>query len=332
MRVLVTGGTGFLGRHLVRHLLAAGEQVRVLARPSAAGLAVTSAQPFCMQPHVEVVSGDLCDAPSLVRALEGMEAVCHCAAHMAVGGAWSAFEAVTVRGTESLLEAACGQKVGRFLHVSSLGVYGVNGQGPVTEDAPFDAHPEARGHYTRSKIEAERLVWQYAREHGLPCTIIRPGPLYGPGRAPFVARLRIPLGAKLQMVIAQPEQHLPLTYVDNVAEAICLALRSRRASGRAYNIVDNEAIQQGNYLALLREVGLSKRRTILLPPAPVYPVVSLIEQVCRCLGVASPLSRHQLERALGSVRYDTSRAREELGWNPKVGLLEALHQMREARR
>jgi nucleoside-diphosphate-sugar epimerase len=274
--------------------------------------------------------GDLCAPPSLLQALDGMEAVCHCAARVETGGPWSAFEAVTIQGTESLLQAASRQQVERFLHVSSLGVYGLNGQQTIPEEAPFDESQGERGYYTRAKIAAERLVWQYAQQHGLPITVIRPGPLYGPGRPPVVARLCIPLGSKLQLVIARSDQCLPLTYVEHVAEAICLALRSKRAIGRAYNVVDGDAIQQGPYLALLREVGLSRRRTILLPPMPLYPVVSFCEQVCRWLGVTPPLSRHQLERALASVRYDTTRARADLGWSPKVGLKEALHQIRAA--
>jgi len=273
--------------------------------------------------------GNLCDPPSLLQALDGMEAVCHCAARVETGGPWSEFEAVTVRGTESLLEAACRQKVRRFLHVSSLGVYGLNGQHTIREDSPLDASQGERGHYTRAKIEAEQLVWQYAREHGLHVTVMRPGLLYGPGRRPVVARLRLPLGSKLQIVVARADQYLPLAYVEHVAEAMHLALHSERAMGRAYNVVDGDALQQGQYLTLLQEVGLSRRRTILLPPTPFYPVVSFCEQMCRWLGVTPPLSRHQLERALASVRYDTTRARQELGWSPKVGLREALRQMRD---
>ena len=324
MKVLVTGGTGFLGRFLVQRLSVAGERVRVLVRPSSVRW------PAALN-GIEPVVGDLCDLPSLIRALDGMEAVCHCAARMATGGAWSEFEAVTVRGTESLLEAACRQKVGRFLHVSSLGVYGLNGERTITEDSPFDASPDARGYYARSKIEAERLVWQYARERGLPSTVIRPGPLYGPGRPPFVARLRIPLGPKLQIVIARSQQYLPLTYVEHAAEVMSLALHSDRAIGRAYNVVDREPIQQGKYLVLLREVGLSQARTVLIPPAPFFSLVSWVERACHWVGVTPPLSRHQLERALTSVIYDTTRAHEELEWDPKMGLVETLSQIREVR-
>lgn len=316
MNVLVTGGTGFLGQAVVRRLLVAGQRVRILVRPSSAAqcAALGGAEPAW---------GDLREPLSLMQALDDMEVVCHCAAHMTVGDAWSTFEAVTVRGTEMLLQAASRHKVKRFLHISSLGVYG-DGQDTITEASPFDASSGERGHYTRSKIESERLVWEYAREHGLPTTVIRPGPLYGPGKPPFVARLCVPVGSKFQIIVARSDQYLPLTYVENVAEAICLALEREQAIGRDYNIVDGEALQQGTYLKLLRQVGLSQRHTIVLPPAPLYPMVSLVEQACRWMGVAPPLSRHQLERTLASVRYDTSRAQKELGWSPQVGLVEAL--------
>lgn len=323
MKVLVTGGTGFLGQSLVRRLSAAGEMVRVLVRPSSRkGAADLSG--------AEPVIGDLGDASSLERALDGVEAVCHCAARVEARGSWSDFEAVNVRGTERLLEAAGGEGITRFLHVSSLGVYGLHGQETVTEGSPFDDHPGERGHYTRSKIEAEQAVWTYSREHGLPITVIRPGILYGPGRPPVVARLVVPVGPKLRIVIARPDQRLPLAYVDNVAEAIHLALRSKQAIGRDYNVVDSEAILQGEYLTLLRKVGLSQARIIRLPPTLLYPLVSSCEHVCRWMGIAPPLSSHQFERASASVRYDTSRAREELGWSPQVGLVEGLRTLRGA--
>jgi nucleoside-diphosphate-sugar epimerase len=249
---------------------------------------------------------------------------------MDTAGGWEAFEAVTVRGTENLLEAAQRHQVKRFVHVSSLSVYEQLDQATLTEDAPFAQQAEGLGHYSRSKIEAERLVWHYAREYGLPITVLRPGKLYGLGQPPVIAPLRVPVGGKFQIVIASSKQRLPLTHVENAAEAISLALHCEQAVGRAYNIVDGETIQQGTYLTLLREVGLSQARTLLLPPAPLYPLVSLVAQMCRLIGMSPPLSRRQLERALASIRYDTTRAHTELGWRPTVKLVEALQTMRDA--
>lgn len=323
MKILVTGGTGFLGRYVVRRLVDAGDAVRILVRTSRAVAEGMTA-------GAEIIAGDLCDPPSLRRALHGLDAVCHCAARMETRGSWSEFEEVTVRGTERLLEAACDEHVKRFLHVSSLGVHGLDGQKTITEDSPLDESPGERGHYTRSKIESERLVWRYARERGLSTTVVRPGILFGPGRPPVVGRLVVPLGRKLRIVVGRPAQRLPLAHVENVAAAIDLALHCERTIGRAYNIVDDEALYQGEYLALLRQFRRNGERTFLFPPAPLQLLISSLERVCRWIGMAPIVSRHQLERALASPIYETSRARKELGWNPQVDLVDALRKMREA--
>jgi 2-alkyl-3-oxoalkanoate reductase len=327
MRILVTGGTGFLGRYVVRRLLDGGDFVRMLVRhEGAAGRGVVTNAGV----RAEEMAGDLRDEASLARAVQGMAAVCHCAAHMQTASPWRDFEEVTVRGTERLLRTACVGKVKRFLHVSSLGIYGLNGQGAITEESPLDDREESRGHYTRSKIEAERLVWKYHREHDLPVTVIRPGVLYGPGKSPFVARVCVPIGPKLRIAVGHSRQRLPLAYVEDVAEGIYLALRNAGAVGKAYNIVD-DGIYQKEYLALLKRAKLSNAHTLLLSPTPLYPLLSLFEGLCRWIGVTAPVSRHQFERTMASLEYDTSRARQELGWSPRAGVAEGLRKIRTAR-
>jgi nucleoside-diphosphate-sugar epimerase len=324
MKVLVTGGTGFLGQFVIRRLIAAGDSVRVLVRPSSKRKPIDWGV-------AEPVSGDLCDPLSLNRAVEGVEAICHCAAHMNTAGAWSEFQEITVRGTERLLEAAREKKVSRFLHVSSLGVYGLNGSEIITEESPFDNGETNRGHYTRSKIESEKLVWKYSTESGLGVTVIRPGVLYGPGGRQVTARLCVPLGPRLRIAIGGRNQILPLVFVENTADAIHLALRNSEAVGRAYNLVD-DAISQGEYLKLLKHYELVNALTILVSPAPFYPLVSAVEHCFRLIGLSPPVSRHQFKRALASIRYDTSRARVELGWRPRVGMAEGLKKIHVARR
>jgi len=240
---------------------------------------------------------------------------------------WSKFEEVTVRGTERLLKAAFHERVGRFLHVSSLGIYGADGNETVTEESPFNDSDGNRGYYTRSKIESERLVWGYYRNHNLAITVIRPGILYGPGKSPFVARFSLPIGPKLRIAVGRAQQRLPLAFVENVTEGIYLALHSNQAIGKAYNLVD-EAIFQKEYLTLLRRVDPNKACTILLSPTPFYPVLSLFEKLCRWTGMTPPFSCYQFKRALASILYDTSRAREELEWFPRVGLMEGLIKVR----
>lgn len=328
MKVLVTGGTGFLGRYVVRRLLDAGNFVRVLVRPSPEKDGLRIANPPGNRSGAEEFLGDLCDSSSLKRAIEGIEAVCHCAARVKAGGKWSEFEEVNVRGTERLLEAACRERVKRFLHVSSMGIYWLNGEKVITEESPIDPNPNQRGHYTRSKIESEELVWKYHRDHGLPVTVIRPGLLYSRERHPFEGGMVLSFGSQLRIALGRRKQTVSLTQVENVADAIYRALCAKQAIGRVYNVVD-DPILLGEYLTFLRQFGSKKKRTILIPPGPFYPLVSFIEHVCRCIGQASPLSRRQFERVLNSVIYDTSRAKKELGWISKGLLAEALTNIRQ---
>jgi nucleoside-diphosphate-sugar epimerase len=327
MKVLVTGGTGFLGRYVVRRLLDAGDVVRVLVRPSAQKDDVRIADPPDNRSGAEEFFGDLRDCSSLKRAVEGMETVCHCAAHVKGRGKWSEFEEANVRGTERLLKAACRERVKRFLHVSSLGIYWSNGEKIITEESPLDPSPNQRGCYTRSKIESEQLVWKYHRDHGLPVTVIRPGLLYSRECCPLVTPMSLSFGSRLRVALARPKQTLSLTQVDNVAEIIHRALRAKQAVGKVYNVVD-DPIRLGEYLTFLRQFGPKKTRTILIPPGPFYPLLSFMEQVCHLIGLAPPLSRHQFERVLNSVIYDTSRAKEEIGWISKGFLAEVLTHVR----
>lgn len=327
MKVLVTGGTGFLGRHLVHRLVDAGDVVRVLVRPSFEKDARRRTINEIRLAGADEVIGDLRDAPSLRRAVEGVEAICHCAAHMQTRSPWSKFEEITIRGTERLLEAACRERVKRFLHVSSLGMYWLNGEKIITEESPLDPNPNQRGYYTRSKIESEQLVWKYHRDQGLPVTVIRPGLLYSRECYPFATPMSLSFGSQLRIALARRKQTLSLTQVENVADAIHRALRTKQAIGRVYNVVD-DPILLGEYLTFLRKFGSKKGRTILIPPGPFYPLLSFVEHVCRWTGQAPPLSRHQFERVLNSVIYDTSRAKEELGWISKGLLAEVITNVR----
>ena len=159
---LVTGASGFLGSHLAEALVARGESVRALVRP-------TSSTAHLQSLGVELAYGDLTDEQSLRTALRGIERVYHCAALVADWGAsWAAFRAANVTGLRSLLEAATAVGVRRFIHVSTSDVYGYP-DSPNDETAPY----RLRGWpYGDTKIAGEQLVWAYYREHGLPIKIV----------------------------------------------------------------------------------------------------------------------------------------------------------------
>lgn len=311
MKVLVTGATGFLGAATVARLRADGLIVRALVR-SADGCA--EADERCV--------GDLRDANSLARAVDGVDGVVHAGARVSTSGAWEEFEAVNVRATDVLIQQAMAAGVRRIVHVSSLSVYAVPSDGAtVTEESPYDDGADERGFYARSKLAADQVASR-AMHTGAPLAIVRPGLLFGPGRLPPLARRVVALGP-LRIVLASPSYLLPLAYVDNVADAIVLAVRSPTADGRAYTVVDVHA-RQADYARLYREIGAQRWRPLYVPPPLLRLAASGVETLAGTLRRRAPITRHQVERTLRSATFVTQRAHDELGWSPRVPLDEAL--------
>jgi nucleoside-diphosphate-sugar epimerase len=308
--VLVTGAAGFLGGAIVARLRADRMRVRAFVRP---GRTVAAE---------ECVEGDLRDTAALGRAVAGVDAVVHAGARVATTGTWEEFEATNVEATRALIEAATASGVRRVVHVSSLSVYGVPADGAViTEDSPYDDAGDERGFYARSKLLADRAAMA-AIAAGAPVTVVRPGLLYGPGQRPSLARRAAALGP-LRVVMAHRDYLLPLAYVDNVADAIALAVRSDAARGRAYTVVDVHA-PQAAYARLYRQVQGGNWIPIYVPLRLLRLGVSGVEALARLAGRRAPITRHQVERTLRSATFSTRRALDELGWQPRIVLDEAL--------
>ena len=226
-KCLVTGGSGFLGSHLVEALAARGDNVRVLVR-------LTSNTTFLESLGVELVYGDLKDNQSLNRAVQGMERIYHCAAFAADWGPKGEFQATNVIGLRNLLDAALEAGVKKFVHVSTTDVYG-HPNYPADETAPY----RLRGwHYGDTKIIGEQLVWDYYRDRNLPITIVRPVNIYGPRSTSFVLEVADLLKSGDMVHIGKKEQPAGLAYVTNVVDAILLASDSVNSVGNAYNVSD----------------------------------------------------------------------------------------------
>jgi nucleoside-diphosphate-sugar epimerase len=318
VKVLVTGATGFLGAATVSRLRADGVWVRALVR--GAGAATDADERYV---------GDLADPDSLAGAVAGMDGVVHAGARVSTHGSWEEFEAVNVRGTETLIARAVAAGVQRIVHVSSLSVYGVPADGAtIGEDSPYEESGEERGFYARSKLAADQIA---VRAMGTaPLTIVRPGLLYGPGRTPPLARRVAALGA-VRVLFASRDYVLPLAYVDNVADAIALALHARAAAGRAYTIVDVHA-RQADYARLYREISGQRWAAVYVPPVLLRWAASAAEAVAGAAGRRSPVTRHQVDRTLRSATFLTERAHQELGWSPRVSLEAALRRTFAAHR
>jgi 2-alkyl-3-oxoalkanoate reductase len=308
--VLVTGASGFLGRHVAAALRDQGHHVRAMVR--FAGLAEDL-------DGVEEVTATLGDDATIAAAVAGAEVVVHCAARVARGGKRADFFRDNVTGTTHLLTAARAAGVERFVHVSSIGIYGVpTGKGPVLEAEGYDPHPDRRGAYTWSKLEADRAALEFARQTGLRVVVIRPGILVGPDGPAFTARLSLGQFGSRLLIVGRGRTRLPLCHVDDAAHAVALAVSAAEARG-AYNVVD-ETLTQDEWLEQRAARGAVGRPLYVPPLLAAVPAAGL-ELVARLGRRSAPaLSRYKIRRATEDVRYDTTRARADLGWRAEIGV------------
>jgi nucleoside-diphosphate-sugar epimerase len=175
MKVLITGASGFLGGCVAELLVGAGHTVRALVRN-------TSRTDRLEKLGVEILRGDLKDAESLQHAVAGIETVINTAA--SVDAPAQEFEAATIQGTRALLQAAEAAGVGRFVHISSVGIYAVQerrGTAQISEYSPLEEDPRFLSVYVRSKLESERAAIEFGRRGKMQVIVLRSGILYGPG-------------------------------------------------------------------------------------------------------------------------------------------------------
>jgi len=320
VRVLVTGANGFLGRHLVERLLAAGHPVRALVRPSACldGLS--------WERRVEVHRGDLVDDPKLAKAFDGIDAVVHLAASMR-GSERARYEEI-VLSTERLFEAMSGSGARRLLLCSSFSVYDwLSAQGEVDEGLPLRELPaEGAEGYGPAKRMQEHMARERSDDDAFELTVLRPGFVWGPENPCPAGSLGRNLGP-LRLVFS-PTRRLPFTHVDNCAACLCAALESEAAVGRSFNLVDGFELNAWQYAGeVLRRRGGGVR--VPVPYWLLRGFASLLRAIARPLlgsgarlpSLIRPEEIAQLYRPLG---YSTRALSETLGWSPPLGLEECL--------
>ena len=307
--VLVTGASGGFGGAVLRRL-AQGRRVRAFLRRA----------PAEVPAGVDVVLGDLGDPEAVERAVRGVGAVVHVGA--AMKGGWEDHERATVVGTRNVVEACRRHGVKKLVHVSSMSVVDWAGSegGLLSEASPDEPRPEDRGHYTRAKLEAERIVRAAAAEGALPAVILRPGQIFG-GRLPLLTPAVARRAGGRWLVLGDGGLQLPLVYLDDVVDAVVSALDGPLISGEVIQIVDPYRLTQDEVLAQVLPAGA---RITHVPRVALFTVGKLSELGLGLLGRKSPLSRYRLQSALARVGFGPGRAEELLGWKPRVGVIEGI--------
>ncbi len=304
-RVLVTGGSGFIGSRVVRELVAGGCEVRCLLRPSSqtgrlAGL------------RYDVIRGDLDDRSALQAAATGCEAVIH----LACASAWSELralgpriDAIAVDGTGNLLQAAHRAGVRRFVYVSSaVAINGSVEPAVFDETSPYELEGR-RLAYSLAKRRAEGLVLQY-EPHGLDVVIASPAEVYGPGDDGLVTAGNIVDILRAHTPIAC-DGGSSIAHADDVAHGIVAALRRGR-SGERYILGGQNLTVHELTRKVLRLAG-RKDSVIEVPNYALFELVRLMREA----GMSPPISEDVLDYATLYWFMDSSKARRELGYKPR---------------
>lgn len=321
--IAVTGATGFLGREVVRSAQRAGlGPVRCLVRPGTTPERLSDAG--LDAPGVEVVRCRLEDPARVAAALAGASAVLHVAAGKK--GAPATLVASTVVASESVYRAALEARVPRLVLVSSFGTVGVAPLRPgavVDEDTPLEPHPEWRDAYAFAKHRQEALAWRYHREKGLSLAVVRPGFVFGPGQEILGTRIGLRLfGLFLHL---GGRNRIPLTYVENCADAVVLAGAAPGAAGSVVHVVDDELPTSAELLRRYRR-EVAPLRVVPLPYALLRPLSRLNAWYSARTEDHLPaiFTPYRVDSQWRPQRWSNARAKALLGWNPRVPMREAL--------
>ncbi len=318
---LVTGATGLLGSHIAEQLHRRGRSVRVLCRAG-------SDTAFLRTINAEIVNGDITDPQAVDRACHGVDTVYHAAARVGDWGPWPDFVRATIDATQYLVDSASRHGVRRFLHISSVSVYGhLDGAGRIfDESAPLGFNVHRWSYYTRAKIEAEHIVMRAHQAGRIVATVIRPSWLYGPRDRATLPRLIDSIERGKLKIIGDGTNRLNVVHAGNVAEAAILAAHSERAVGEAYNCCHDGVLTQRQYFDLIADSLGSPRVTKSVPYGLAYNAAFAMECFGHLFRTRKPplATRYAIWLMGRQCFFECQKLKDHLGWSSSVGYDEGI--------
>jgi len=312
LHVLVTGATGFTGGHLARALAARGDTVRALVRDPRRAADLASG-------GIELATGDLTDRAALDRAARGVQVIYHIAAiYRQAGLPDAAYRAVNAAAVRSVIEAAASAGARRVVHCSTVGVHGDVDHPPANEDAPL----KPGDIYQVTKLEGEDLARETAARSGIELTIARPSGIYGPGDRRLLKLFKNVV--RRFPILGSGQIYYHLTYIDDLVEGFRLCGEHPAAAGRTYILAGGEVTTLVELMTLIAGAAGVRPPSLHLPVWPFWMAGAACEAVCVPFGIEPPIYRRRVDFFTKSRAFDITRARTEIGYEPRVGLRDGI--------
>jgi nucleoside-diphosphate-sugar epimerase len=314
MKVLVTGGMGFTGKALVRRLIDEGH--KVVALDYKEGLKTEELKEW----GAEVVIGSVTNRNIVEKCMEGVDVVQHlAAAFRELNVPDSYYYDVNVNGTRNVLESAYKHQVTKFIYCSTCGVHGNIDIPPANEDAPI----QPADYYQRTKYEAEPIVHEFSSK-GMSTTILRPAAIYGPGDPERFFMIFKRCAKGLFPMFGNGKTYYHPLYIDNLIDAHILSMIKDKGEGEVYLIADEHYYEIEE---LVKKVGNAIGINVKIPHYPITPLVVagyFFEKVCKPLHITPPIFPRRVDWYRQNRAFDITKAKRELGYQPRVDIDEGL--------
>lgn len=315
--VLITGATGLVGQNFARRAVDAGYNVLAMVRRNSDRSALGGV-------GVRFVEGDLADPETLPAALADADVVVHAAAQLGDWGPPEMYRAINVVALEHMLSAVA--RIGRlrrWIQISSQGVYPVRHHYGTDETEP----PELNNMdgYTQTKAEGEVVVQRHVRDYGLPAVILRPGFVYGPGERHALTRVVEKIQSSKMKLIGRGDRLLNNTSIDNLCDAILLAIETPGIDGETFNIRDERLVTREEFVHTIADY-LGKPHPRHVPERLAKAIVGPIEAIARFRGRKTPpiLTHGQIKFLTQNLDYSIAKAKRVLGYRPRVDFQEGI--------
>jgi nucleoside-diphosphate-sugar epimerase len=312
VRVLLTGGTGFIGGRLLTHLLEKGHQVNLVVNRS------TPSVPE--GPSVKYHRCDLTDPVNFRSAGFKADAAVNVAGQLRVPGIPDArYWKIHYEATKHVLEECTRFKLRRLVQVSTTGVYGVTGRTPVAEDGPI----QPSDIYEKTKWEGERYAREYCSDGKLDLVIVRPGLVYGPGDSHLLGLFKA-IKYGLFRTIGDGDNFVHPVFIDDLVDGLMLALESPSAAGGTFNMVNPRPVA---FRAFCEEAARALGKKLSksgIPPGLARTAGAVLEGVRSATRIDMPLTRDRVAFMTSDRAYSAARARDVLGWTAPTSLEEGM--------